>query len=682
MLAFLEDQTGVMWIATNGGGLNRFNAETGTFTTFNELDGLPNDSVFGILPAPDGTLWLSTSRGLSQFDPRQQTFRNFDIRDGLQGNQFNPGAFFVSSDSEMFFGGTQGLNAFYPLKVQPNPHAPPVVITRMSTLDHIVSTSITTNERFQFPYNENYLSLEFAALDYSIPEKNQYAYKLEGVDEDWVYTRPSRRYESQSNIFEGVFRDWYYTPARRVVDYANLKPGDYVFRVRGSNNDGVWNSDGVAIYITITPPLWEQSWFQITSGLGLFGLLAMGWAFRTRWTEQRRQQLETEVEERTFAIERRQRVAEGLRDILTIINTDQPLDEILNFIVIQAKDLLESDGCVIHSFDLQRNMAVIQSRYGLPPELDLLDNYPLGTDRRTQAILNRDLVATPNILTAQARENNPDRSWLKMVGKVYQASLTVPLIVRDVVYGSLTFFYAKARDFSQDDLEIVSDFAEHAALAIENANLRSLAEQTAVAAERSRLARDLHDAVTQTLFSASLIAEVIPRIWETDPTEGKQLLTDLRQLTQGALAEMRSLLLELRPATLAELDLNDLLKQLADAFCGRTDIPVELKIDGQLELSPAVQIALYRIAQEALNNIAKHARATSIQVHLKRFDECVELCVTDNGIGFDPTRITPDHFGLKIMRERAENIGAVFSITSFPEQGTKIIVNCLRERNC
>ena len=681
-LAFLEDQTAVMWIATNGGGLNRFDAETETFTSFTELDGLPNDAVFGILPAPDGTLWLSTSRGLSQFNPQKQTFRNFDSRDGLQGNQFNPGAFYMSRDSEMFFGGTQGLNAFYPLEVQPNPHTPPVVITRLSTLDHIVSTSITANERFQFPYQENFLSIEFAALDYSIPEKNQYAYMLEGVDEDWIYTRPSRRYESQTNIFEGVFRDWYYTPARRVVDYANLKPGDYIFRVKGSNNDGIWNQEGVAVYISITPPLWQQNWFQLVSGLGMFGLLAVGWMLRSRWSEHRRAQLETEVEERTFVIERRQRVAEGLRDILTIINTDQPLDEILNFIVIQAIDLLESDGSVIHSFDLERDMAVIQSRYGLPSGLDALESYPLGADRRTQAILNRDHFANPNIPAALAKEDNPDHTWQKIVSTVYQACLTVPLIVRNAVYGSLTFFYTKARDFSQDDLEIASDFAEHAALAIENANLRSLAEQTAVAAERSRLARDLHDAVTQTLFSASLIAEVIPRIWEADPTEGEQLLHDLRQLTQGALAEMRSLLLELRPATLAELDLNDLLKQLSDAFCGRTDVPVELIIDGELELSPAVQIALYRIAQEALNNIAKHARATHIEIHLTRFEECVKLCVTDNGIGFDTTQITPDHFGLKIMRERAENIGAIFSIISAPNLGTEIVVNCLRETSC
>ena len=682
VLAFLEDQTGVMWIATNGGGLNRFNAEMGTFTAYTELDGLPNDAVFGILPAPDGTLWLSTSRGLSQFNPQKQTFRNFDSRDGLQGNQFNPGAFYISKNSEMFFGGNQGLNAFYPLEVQPNPHAPSVVITRLSTLDHIVSTSITANERFQFPYDENFLSIEFAALDYSIPEKNQYAYMLEGVDKDWIYTHPSRRYESQTNIFEGVFRDWYYAPARRVVDYANLKPGKYIFHVKGSNNDEVWNEEGVAIYITITPPLWERGWFQIVSGLGLFSLLAIAWVFRSRWTEHRRQLLETEVEERTFAIERRQRVAEGLRDILTIINTDQPLDEILNFIVIQATDLLESEGCAIHSFDQERNIAVIQSRYGLPSELDALERYLLGADRRTQAILNHDHFANPDISAALAQENNLDRTWQETIGKIYQACLTVPLIVRENVYGSLTFFYAKARNFSQDDLEIASDFAEHAALAIENANLRSLAEQTAVAAERSRLARDLHDAVTQTLFSASLIAEVIPRIWETDPSEGKQLLQDLRQLTQGALAEMRSLLLELRPATLAELDLSDLLKQLSDAFSGRTDVPVELKIEGTLEIPPTVQTALYRITQEALNNIAKHARATLIEIHLTRLDGCVELYITDNGIGFDTAHITPDHFGLKIMRERAENIGATFLITSIPNHGTKIVVNCLREKPC
>lgn len=676
---FYEDSSGNMWIATNGGGLENFNRSTKTFNHFTQQNGLPSDTVFGILPAKDGTLWLSTGRGISQFSPFNKSFRNFDTRDGLLGNQFNPGAFHQDEFGNMYFGGINGLTVFNPLDIKINSNVPPIVITRLSTLNRTISTSIIQNEQFQLSPDENYLSFEFSALEYSIPEKNQYAYQMLGVDDDWIYTTPSRRYENQTNFIEGIYRDWYYTPARRTADYSNLQPGDYIFQVMGANNDGVWNTNPARIYITIAAPIWERTWFRLLLAFGLIGTTAGVWALRTQAVQRRQILFESEVEERTSAIERRQRAAEGLRDILTIINSDQPLNEILNLTLIQCSDLLSANACVIHRYDFETQTATIQARYGLPTEMETLETYPLGIDQRTQAILNREHFFY-NDLGSSLRNSNsiksyPDYQWKEMLRKLYQACLTVPLIVQDKVYGSLTFLYSQPQEFSADDISIATEFGDHAALAIENANLRSQAEQTAVAAERSRLARDLHDAVTQTLFSASLIAEVIPRVWEGNPAEGQQLLNDLQQLTRGALAEMRSLLLELRPTTMVELELGDLLKQLADAFSGRADIPVYLTRNGCSDsLPPEVKTALYRIAQEALNNIAKHSRASAIEMKLDCQVGQAVMEITDNGIGFDPNNISPDHLGVKIMRERAENIGADFIITSDVQEGTHISV--------
>ncbi len=209
-----------------------------------------------------------------------------------------------------------------------------------------------------------------------------------------------------------------------------------------------------------------------------------------------------------------------------------------------------------------------------------------------------------------------------------------------------------------------------------NERLREKAAQDAVLAERTRLARELHDAVTQTLFSTSLIAEVIPDLWEINQPEARYRLEELRELTRGALAEMRTLLVELRPNALIEIPLPVLLRQLAEAMTGRARIPVHLNAGSggpDRRLPPDVQVGLYRIAQEALNNVAKHANATQAIVTLRQADS-VRLTVADDGAGFDPNAVGADHLGLRIMRERAEAIGARFNLYSEPGEGTQVSV--------
>jgi two-component system nitrate/nitrite sensor histidine kinase NarX len=197
-------------------------------------------------------------------------------------------------------------------------------------------------------------------------------------------------------------------------------------------------------------------------------------------------------------------------------------------------------------------------------------------------------------------------------------------------------------------------------------------EKAAATAERERIARELHDAVTQSLYSVAAIAEAVPRVWERDPEEARRRLEDLRWLTQGALAEMRTMLLELRPAALTEHKLSVLLRQLTDAMMGRTLIPVSTTIVGDCPLPDDVQISLYRIAQEALNNITKHARASEAKVSLRCTSAAVRLRISDNGRGFDQSDAQSHQLGLEIMRERAQGIGAMLTIESRPERGTRI----------
>ena len=273
--------------------------------------------------------------------------------------------------------------------------------------------------------------------------------------------------------------------------------------------------------------------------------------------------------------------------------------------------------------------------------------------------------------------------YIHMEGSETRSELTIPIAVAGQVIGVLDVQSDRPNAFDETDVTVLQSLAHQAGAAIENARLYEQAQHAAVMEERSRLARDLHDAVTQTLFSASLIAEAVPSAWELDQQEGRQLLRELRQLTRGALAEMRTLLMELRPATVVEAGLEDLLGQLAEAASGRMGVPVSLRVQGVCALPRDVHIAFYRIAQEALNNTVKHARASQVTLELlcpletpaqrdAQARRQVELRVTDDGKGFVPENVLFDHLGLGIMGERAEAIGAQFVIESSPGRGTRL----------
>jgi two-component system nitrate/nitrite sensor histidine kinase NarX len=250
----------------------------------------------------------------------------------------------------------------------------------------------------------------------------------------------------------------------------------------------------------------------------------------------------------------------------------------------------------------------------------------------------------------------------------------VPLAVKSRIIGGIGVAHEKQNYFTPHHADLALSVANQAAITMINAELYGHAQALAVLEERQRLARNLHDAVNQSLFSAGLIAEVLPRLWDRHEDLARQSLEDLRRLTRGAMAEMRALLAELRPSTLIDADLGDLLRLLGNAFTGRTNIPAKLTILGQGVLPAEVQVAIYRVCQEALNNIAKHAAASVVEIDLKHEDNAIQLNIRDDGQGFDPERTTSGHYGLSMMHERAEGVGARLSITSQPGQGTELTI--------
>jgi two-component system nitrate/nitrite sensor histidine kinase NarX len=257
-----------------------------------------------------------------------------------------------------------------------------------------------------------------------------------------------------------------------------------------------------------------------------------------------------------------------------------------------------------------------------------------------------------------------------------QSWMWVPLAVTNRIIGGLGVAETTKNYFTVHHADLALSVANQAAITMINAELYEHAQELAVLEERQRLARNLHDAVNQSLFSAGLIAEVLPRLWDRDQVEARRSLEDLRRLIRGSMAEMRALLAELRPSTLIDSDLGDLLRLLGNAFTGRTNSPVDLTITGEGSLPAEPQVAIYRICQEALNNIAKHAKASRVEIDLSLTPEELVLHIRDNGLGFDPSQQAPSgHYGLGMMHERAVAAKINLLITSLPGKGTEITMH-------
>ncbi|HTE28679.1 hybrid sensor histidine kinase/response regulator [Flavitalea sp.] len=276
----MEDSKGRLWIGTNN-GLNFLDPLTGKFTRYFQADGLPNNVIQGILEDGKGKLWMSTNNGLSCFDPGSKSFRNYEFNDGLQGPVFNHGAYFKSASGEMFFGGSGGFNVFHPDSIRTNTYVPPVFITDFQVFNKSVKVGeknsplkvdINESRSLTLSYKESVFSFEFAALNYTLQEKNQYAYKLEGFDKEWNMVGKQRK-----------------------ATYTNLDPGNYIFRVKASNNDGLWNKKGISISIRITPPFWSTWWFRIILISALVSAFIAFFKFRVRSIKNQRRTLQEQV---------------------------------------------------------------------------------------------------------------------------------------------------------------------------------------------------------------------------------------------------------------------------------------------------------------------------------------------------------------------------------------------------
>lgn len=292
VLSILESKDGTIWVGTGGGGLNKFDRNKGAFKAYTQKEGLTNDMVLGILEDENGYLWLSTYNGLSRFDPKSEVFTNYYETDGLQGNSFNERACYKSKSGQMYFGGANGITYFNPNEINDNDYVSPIALTDFKIFnksvgvnqrfgnDVILKQSIETTDNIVLSYKHNVFSFEFASLHFAAPNNNKYKYKMEGFDDEWIVTDASKRFAT----------------------YTNLSGGEYVFKVKGTNNDGVWNEQPAMIKITVIPPFWKTSWFY--SILIIVALISVYLFIKIRERQliKDKNRLEHMVEERTQEI--------------------------------------------------------------------------------------------------------------------------------------------------------------------------------------------------------------------------------------------------------------------------------------------------------------------------------------------------------------------------------------------
>jgi len=347
-----------------------------------------------------------------------------------------------------------------------------------------------------------------------------------------------------------------------------------------------------------------------------------------------------------------------------------------SFILEQFRGIIEYTHAGLFAVE-ESNLIVLTTRN--PKELEQAP--PLNIQLDVPETLTSLFTKQRPIRIANVRGDDPAAKFLRSflgneVAAMFKEARSwtwVPLAVKGRIIAVIGLAHSDQDYFTARHADMAMTLANQAAITLVNAELFEDAQSLAILQERQRLARNLHDAVNQSLFSAGLIAEVLPALWEQDQEDARRSLEDLRNLTRGAIAEMRMLVSELRPLALIDNNLSDLLHQLADAFTGRTNIHVAVTMTGEDMLSSNMQVVVYRICQEGLNNIAKHAAASRVKIKLQFTAGKVDMHIQDNGRGFDSNLSLPGHYGLSMMNERAEAIGAKLEIMSRPGKGTAII---------
>lgn len=473
--AIAEDSKGNFWVGTTN-GLNLMNRQTEEFEHWGERNQLANYAIYGILVDEKDNLWISTNNGLMRLlgdesidDSKRMT--SYNPKDGLQSSEFNSGAFFKAEDGEMFFGGIQGLNAFYPQDIKPSIYVPPVVMTDLKILNRSVGiqslgnpesplvVDISQTKEMTLTYEDKVITFEFAAINYRRPEKTNYSYILEGFDKEW---------NEVGN--------------RRFATYSNLPAGKYTFRVKASNSDGIENNDEVAIQITVLPPWWKSWWFITIATLSVLGFSAAFYTNRMNAVKRQNDKLERLVGERTAEIGQQNLLLESqkteiersysnirvLSEIGQKITSILDLDAVISAVYEYVNELTDATafGIGIYNPDKER----IDFRGFIENGQRIPDSFDSITDENKLSVVcltrNEDIIIND---FAKEHTQYINEVSLDRVGDMYQSIIYLPLLLEGKIVGVLTVQSHKTNAYSRNDLTILRTLASYISIALDNA---------------------------------------------------------------------------------------------------------------------------------------------------------------------------------------------------------------------
>lgn len=643
-----QDSKGRLWIGTAGGGLNLYHPETDTFSYYLEKDGLPNGVVYGILEDDNGFLWLSTNFGISRFDPQTETFRNFDADDGLQSNEFNSTAYAKGKKGEFYFGGINGLTIFQPSRINDSPYLPPVTLTSLTLDDAPISTdsSVETTQSVTLEWPQNSFEFEFAALSFNQPNKNQYAYMLDGFDSNWHLI--------------GTKRDGRYT---------NLPGGEYTLLLKASNSDGVWNDEPARIRIQIIPPFWQTTWFRAFIALTVVGVIFGGIRLRTRAIQDRNRQLERLVRERTRALETRNQEIQALYEADERILRNVSLNQVFQTLVDVAVDMLHADRSIVFAWDEKQTRVLPRVSHGFSAETLKVMSFEKG-----EGIIGKVLeTGKPSIVRQIEHDTFRPEVREALIAEGVRSFVHLPIIVDHRVVGVFNVGFTRPNLIGDDTMKLFSALTHRASISIANMELFEQTKDLAVMEERNRLARDLHDSAKQKAFAALAQLGTARGILNGHDKSVSLHLGEAENLVSDVIQELTFLVHEIYPIALQEKGLATVIREHIFEWENRNDIIVQFtsRYDRQLPLE--MEQALYRVTQETLANIARHSHARRVDMSLVYNDDAVQLSVSDDGCGFDVN--SKSHgMGLRSIRERISSIRGTVQIQSAPGHGTRLLV--------
>lgn len=451
-----ETEPGILWLGLSNGGLNRFDTKTGIATHITMKDGLPSNTIYGILQDDAGTLWISTNNGISNFDPDTKQFRNYGIDDGLMALEYDQNAFAKGASGVMYFGSGLGVTAFEPKYLSTNSIPPQVVISDFKLFnksievgpDSQIKKPLSQNPEIVLAYDQNEISIDFVALHFANAEKNKYSYQLKGFDDQWI---------DAGN--------------KRSATYTNLPPGDYSFHVKAANADGVWNEQGASIQFTILPP-WYKTWWAYTFFLALFFITAFGVDRLQRRQLSKKEQERAalrEAELRAEAENKRRADTEELSKIGRAITSTLSIEKIIDTVYENVNALMDAAIFGVGIYNKEKNRldfpSTKENGVMLPPYSNHLDDnkwLSIWCFKNKKEIVISDFEKEYNQYLSSISQ--------PIEGKTPNSIIYIPFVLQAKVTGVITTQSFKKGAYTEYHVNLLRNLANYAAIALDNAS--------------------------------------------------------------------------------------------------------------------------------------------------------------------------------------------------------------------